>query len=1065
MHRPRFTVCAIVVSAASALLSVSMVGAGTPAPAHALELPERLPITPAADEWGFNDYWQTRQIGPRDFYPTAQGPYHWLNNESLARLRQVGLHGRIVPGHINFSYIKYFLPEEREKLAPDAPMRRMVEEILANGWPIHTIFYHRFRGNPPPSGQLLEIFGEQWIGDGQSETVYRLEPVFHYLKTGKRWVGSSMYLWDPEVAVEFFKTDLLPRLEEQLPFIRDLAHSWTRPELRTLSDLYCEEFYRPVQRPVAWGMYVGCYHLASLPDTRCVAEKGADAFSAARLRGMNRQFGGNKFQFVWRGHEPTEMYGYFNRAFYTTRGDEWGLPLPHIWYYLYRPYLIGANCYVNEGIPSSCIQDIEGDEQLELSTIGYIYRDMLDFVDRHPVRGVVYAPIALMLDYNRGFGSNGTTYPGYNLRNDDADFFNSGVFEAVFPGHRHAPGGYSRTAPYGEIFDILQPNVPGTGADAQALQNYKVLFALGGLTFDRDVSGKVAEHVRNGGTLVLQAADVTEHLPQEFLGLQLTGKRVPGTHVMCAIDAEVSREAPYQLHEVELGTAEAVVSDSEGKPVVTRNQFGKGHVIVLTPHYCVESEGRRVVPDKAFPYWSKQLLSFVPHLISHLASGVTPIEVRCRPEDQPDISWIISRKGEGWTVAMLNYSCAREPIVVKHYGTAKVHALHPLQEVPFQIVCRAPVSDVLELHAERDVNWRSNDGVATISETMHGGEIRVYELQPRRIELGLRKRDVNYALNRPVTASSHMNGYEPEMAVDGNTERFNYWWSDSDPKRHYRFDLPQWLQVDLEQPRTIDHVSVRFCYWEHESLQTRLRVYKYIVETSLDAENWSQVMDESRNEDNARPEGTERWFDPVEARYLRLTVLRNSAFGGARVIELQAMGPEREEYQPQRRSIIPDWEVQYPASVRGVPENRLDYLIDLTPVRAEPGWLPAGKAWADLNGPVKLMTTRSGLGQLYPKSIYAQAHAEIVYSLGGKYETFVAAVGTGSPKPEFSVEFQVWVDGRQKYGSDLVRLGRPVLPVVVDVSGAKELKLVVTDGGDGIRNDYAWWGEARLIRK
>ena len=39
-----------------------------------------------------------------------------------------------------------------------------------------------------------------------------------------------------------------------------------------------------------------------------------------------------------------------------------------------------------------------------------------------------------------------------------------------------------------------------------------------------------------------------------------------------------------------------------------------------------------------------------------------------------------------------------------------------------------------------------------------------------------------------------------------------------------------------------------------------------------------------------------------------------------------------------------------------------------------------------------------------------------------------------------------------------------MLPVVVDVAGAKELKLVVTDGGDGIRNDYAWWGEARLIK-
>jgi len=37
-----------------------------------------------------------------------------------------------------------------------------------------------------------------------------------------------------------------------------------------------------------------------------------------------------------------------------------------------------------------------------------------------------------------------------------------------------------------------------------------------------------------------------------------------------------------------------------------------------------------------------------------------------------------------------------------------------------------------------------------------------------------------------------------------------------------------------------------------------------------------------------------------------------------------------------------------------------------------------------------------------------------------------------------------------------------VLPVVVDVRGANELTLIVTDAGDGLTNDYAWWGDARL---
>ena len=35
------------------------------------------------------------------------------------------------------------------------------------------------------------------------------------------------------------------------------------------------------------------------------------------------------------------------------------------------------------------------------------------------------------------------------------------------------------------------------------------------------------------------------------------------------------------------------------------------------------------------------------------------------------------------------------------------------------------------------------------------------------------------------------------------------------------------------------------------------------VEAAVDGENWTVVMDESKNEDNARREGTERWFEPA----------------------------------------------------------------------------------------------------------------------------------------------------------------------------------------------------------
>ena len=57
------------------------------------------------------------------------------------------------------------------------------------------------------------------------------------------------------------------------------------------------------------------------------------------------------------------------------------------------------------------------------------------------------------------------------------------------------------------------------------------------------------------------------------------------------------------------------------------------------------------------------------------------------------------------------------------------------------------------------------------------------------------------------------------------------------------------------------------------------------------------------------------------------------------------------------------------------------------------------------------------------------------------------------------------VDGKEKFRSDVYRLGEPLLPVVVDIKGAKKLELATEDAGDGIYTDYVWWGEARLIKK
>ena len=231
-------------------------------------------------------------------------------------------------------------------------------------------------------------------------------------------------------------------------------------------------------------------------------------------------------------------------------------------------------------------------------------------------------------------------------------------------------------------------------------------------------------------------------------------------------------------------------------------------------------------------------------------------------------------------------------------------------------------------------------------------------------------------------------------------------------------------------------------------------------------------------------------LDPLETVECRLFHLDGKArvfdlFGGAELkvsdeeVELRpgvkyqtgvvrlTLGPGEGKLLKQRQEWEQPQKVKYPEWVDKTSEDRTLYLIDLKPTnQPTPGWLPQGKKWADMNGDTPLYTDLfCPLGFNYPKSIYAQAETTIEYDLPEGYTRFVAAIGLGTRNLNSSTQFRAFVDGKLKYQSEVFKIGHPVVPVVVDLEGAKKLRLVTTDGGDGIGYDYGWWAEARLIKK
>jgi hexosaminidase len=132
----------------------------------------------------------------------------------------------------------------------------------------------------------------------------------------------------------------------------------------------------------------------------------------------------------------------------------------------------------------------------------------------------------------------------------------------------------------------------------------------------------------------------------------------------------------------------------------------------------------------------------------------------------------------------------------------------------------------------------------------------------------------NLTTGKPVTASGVTTAsMPPENAVDGIVDRDVHWDSSA--------GAPQWWQVDLEAPHTLNRVRI-FTYWDDA------RYYQYRVDVSLDGETWHQVVDFSQNRQKATSKGFVHDFDPIMARYIRVTMLYNSANPGLHLVEVRA---------------------------------------------------------------------------------------------------------------------------------------------------------------------------------
>jgi len=350
-------------------------------------------------------------------------------------------------------------------------------------------------------------------------------------------------------------------------------------------------------------------------------------------------------------------------------------------YFLY--YMSGASAIYLEQGHDQFFKPGPGDHPFQLNPLGRITDEFVRFAEKHPDRGTPYTPIAFLLDPAHGFEM--TDYPQWPFevsqidRGDRAlrELFGAAYYPALVV--EGEPATADRQAfvsgVFGDVFDVLTATDenagPGEGATGRqgdagtgrspdrrfsaprpsaALGAYRAVVVGGRIEWSAEWTQKVADYVRNGGTVVLNAAQI-KGVPAQLLGVRSTNEMREADSARCLASNEERQDLSGQMfryEKVELKGATALMTAPNGDSLVTVNKVGKGSVIFSS------------VPDLLGV--DERMTPFAAHMLAHLFAEATPVKV------SGDVEYLINRTSNGWVVTLINNNGVFKP----QQGLAKV---------------------------------------------------------------------------------------------------------------------------------------------------------------------------------------------------------------------------------------------------------------------------------------------------------------------------------------------------------------------------------------------------------
>ncbi|MDH7463199.1 T9SS type A sorting domain-containing protein [Chitinophagaceae bacterium 26-R-25] len=192
----------------------------------------------------------------------------------------------------------------------------------------------------------------------------------------------------------------------------------------------------------------------------------------------------------------------------------------------YFSYMTGANIYTDEACNVTYFLGPNADAKgryFSLSPVGKLGQSFYNFTHNvMPNRGMPYQPVAVMLEQYHGIGYETFRNSGYPVFSSLTADFNTNtavsliknLWSGVNFGDNGTEDRYLGNSPYGEIFDIVTPNVP-----QNVLNEYPVVIVTPS-SANIDTT-KLRNYVLNGGNLVVMGRQ--RWLADAEVGINYTG--------------------------------------------------------------------------------------------------------------------------------------------------------------------------------------------------------------------------------------------------------------------------------------------------------------------------------------------------------------------------------------------------------------------------------------------------------------------------------------------------------------------------------------------------------------